>query len=82
MLLTCCRLCHSDAQSCSNTTSNEDFLVAFADDITLRTLGKTECDIKSNFVAIFERAISYFNANYKEPLNTGKKHNLIFSRIV
>ena len=34
-------------------SSNEDFLVAFADDTTLGTLGKTECNIKSNLVAIF-----------------------------
>ena len=56
--LACCKLCHPDYRSCSNTTSNKDFLVAFADDTTLRTLGRTEYDIKSNLVAIFERVIS------------------------
>ena len=44
--------------------SNEDFLVAFADDTTLGILGKTECDIKSSLVALFERVISWLNANY------------------
>ena len=42
--LASCKLCHPDARLCSNTTSNEDFLVAFADDTTLGTVGKTECD--------------------------------------
>ena len=73
-------LCQPNAQSCSNTSSNEDFLVAFADDTTLGTLGKTECDIKSNIVALFERVMSWFNANYLV-LNVGKSHFLIFSRI-
>ena len=61
-------------------SSNEDFLDAFADDTTLGTLGKTECDIKSNLVALFERVISWFNANYLA-LNVGNSHFLIFSRI-
>ena len=46
-------------------------LIAFPDDTTLGTLGKTECDIKSNLVAIFERVNSWFNANYLA-LNAGK----------
>ena len=78
--LACCKLCHPDAQSCSNTSSNEDFLVAFADDTTLGTIGRTECDIKSNLVALFERIISWFNADYLV-LNVSKSHFLIFSRI-
>ena len=56
--LACCKLYHRDAQSCSNTTSNEDFFVAFADDTTLGTLGKTEFDIKSNLVVLFVRVFS------------------------
>ena len=40
--LACCKLCQPDAQSCSNTSSNEDFLVAFADNTTHGTLGKTK----------------------------------------
>ena len=76
----CFKLCHPDVRSCSNTTSNEDFLVAFADDTTVVTLGKTECDIKSNLVAIFERVISWFDANFLA-LNVGNSHFLIFSRI-
>ena len=39
--LACCKLCHPDARSCSNTASNDDSLVAFADDTTLGTLEKT-----------------------------------------
>ena len=55
--LGCCKLCRPDAPSCSNTSSNEDFLVAFTDDTTLGTLGQTECDIKFNLVALFEREL-------------------------
>ena len=78
--LACCKLCHPDARPCSKTTLMKIFFVAFADDTTLGTLRKTECDIKSNLVTLFERVISWFNANYLV-LNVGKSHFLIFARI-
>ena len=78
--LVCCNLCHPDVPSCPNATSNEDCLVAFADDSTFGTLGRTECDVRSNLVAIFERVVSWFEANYLA-LNVTKSHFLIFSRI-
>ena len=55
--LACCKVCRPDFRPCSNTASNDDFLDAFADDTTIRTLAKTKFDMKSNLVAIFERVI-------------------------
>ena len=53
--LVCCKLFYRDVPSCSDATSNADFIVTYADNSTLGTLEKTEYDI---------RAISWFDKTW------------------
>ena len=77
----CCRLCQpASVTNCDRSSSLPDALIAFADDSTLGTAGRTESDLRSKINALFERVIQWFDVNYLA-LNVGKSFFLIFSRV-
>ena len=54
----CCRLCQPVyVTNCDRSLSLLDTLIAFADYSTLGTTGRTEFDLRSRMIALFERVI-------------------------
>ncbi|XP_065564148.1 uncharacterized protein LOC136029581 [Artemia franciscana] len=67
-----CRLCQPvSVTNCDRSSSLLDPLIAFADDSTLGTTGRTESDHASKMMALFERVIQWFDVIYPA-LNIGK----------
>ena len=76
-----CRLCQLvSVTNCDKILSLPDTLIAFADDNTLGTTGRTESDLHSRMIALFERVIQWFDVNYLA-LNVGKSGLPIFTRV-
>ena len=65
---------------CDRSLSLPKTLIAFADESILGLTGRTESDLRSRMVALFERVIQWFDVNYLA-LNVGKLCFLIFSRV-
>ena len=79
----CCRLCHpkpSLAHSASYSSPSSDVLVCFADDSTLGTSGNCESELRLNLEYLFERVISWLDANFLT-LNYSKSNFLIFLHV-
>ena len=79
--LYCCRLCHPTVSLTHNySLHTSDSLVTFADDTTLITSGRTEDEVRTKLVDLFERVSIWFDAN-SLALNVSKTSFLVFSRI-
>ena len=58
----CCCLCQPvSITNCDKSLSLPDTLIAFADDSTLGTTGRTESDLRSRMIVLFERVIQWFD---------------------
>ena len=66
--------------SCDKSLSLPDTLIAFANGSTLGTTGRTESDLRSRMITLFERVIQWFDVNYLA-VNVEKSCFLIFSRV-
>ena len=80
-LINSCICCHFrqpvSVTNFDKSLSLPDTLIAFADDSTLGTTGRTESDLRSRMIALFERVVQWFDVNYLAS-NVGKSCFLIF----
>ena len=60
----CCLCQPVSVTNCDRSSSLPNVLIAFADDSTLGTSGRTESDVRSKMISLFERVIQCLNVNY------------------